>query len=178
MTQAPDPRPRTPAADIAAAASALFRSIPEGPDLPTLGAAAEKKLEQGPEDPPPDLAKDPRNNREYAFDLAYTDARGTTYAGRFVSKILTFKERLAVVKMTAQILDNTPVEAVDGLDRFHAEIAAHMQICLLTKPKWAEDFGGLDEDGAVLTALWSKVRDHRDFYFRRGDHESSGAGTS
>jgi hypothetical protein len=145
-------------------------TIPELKSAAQLAAEIKGDGEKQPETP------DPKDAKEYSFELAWTDPRGHTWTGSFTNRILNIGERRKAKIFKAQLGGNVSVEALD-VDAWQLNgILAHVAFSLIRKPEWAKDLEKIEELGVVY-AIWKEVDSHEARFHRRGPASEDSAGS-
>lgn len=109
---------------------------------------------------------DPRDQKEFTFELSYTDPRGKRWSGRFTNRILSILDRQRVKVLKARMSGGLPVAALDADIWTLNEMIAHLSISLIKRPIWAEELTDLyDED--LIGQIYEEVAAHEARFFRR-----------
>ena len=119
----------------------------------------------------------PKDKREYTFDLEYKDDRGKMWNGRFTSQILNVGQKRLVAIMVSRMAAGTSFDSISPLQTETNRAIAHMEYSLIKKPAWAENFDGLDDEGPIY-AVWEEVTSHEATFLGRGANQSSGEESS
>ena len=125
---------------------------------------------------PSATAVDPRWSEEWTFSFCSETRRGKVYAGKFTNRVLTTGESTQVASLAARILGGAAHEAVAPGARIVAGAIAHMSFSLWTRaapgrapefggPSWAKDLREILDQEVVL-ALWDKILEHENAFFR------------
>lgn len=143
-------------------------------ETPAIRPAAEVAAEiTGKESEP--KADDPKHQREYTFELDYTDTTGKKWTGQFRNQILSILQRQQVGAMKARLAGGVPFTSLDPYTTELNEMIAHLQISLRDKPKWAAELSELLDDG-VAEAIYEEVASHEAmFHGRRARQKAGGA---
>lgn len=102
---------------------------------------------------------DPKMEPEYQFEIDYTDKRGKPWVGTFVTKILDIGTTQLVQTFAARMGNGQAYEALSPNARDMNYMLAHMEFCLIKKPKWASDFRKL-VDPKLLGLIYREVVSH------------------
>lgn len=121
-----------------------------------------------PEKPKVDPDKpNPRSEKQYTFNVDYTDARGKVWKGSFTNKILSIHERQQVGVMRSMLGAGQPVQSLDQMTLELNLIVAHLTYSLTSKPPWADNLRTL-EDPAILQAIYEEVDSHESHFLGWG----------
>jgi hypothetical protein len=139
----------------------------EAAQVPELKSAAQLAADIKGDGEQKSTTADPRDAKEYSFELAWTDPRGHEWTGKFTNRILNIGDRRKAKVMKAQLGGNVSVEALD-VDIWDLNgILAHLAFSLIRKPEWAKDLEKLEELGVVYE-IWKEVDSHEARFHRRG----------
>ena len=106
-----------------------------------------------------DPSSDPRNKLEYTFQFSHTDNQGQDWKGTFTHRIPTQDQLDQIDFIAARKKLGVPIEQWSMMAAERHFIHAHLQVCLVAKPKWAENLGAL-VDNAIVTKLYEEVASH------------------
>lgn len=110
---------------------------------------------------------DPRMQKKFTFNINWKDPRGKVWAGEFVNRILSIRDRQLVGIMRARLSNGLPAESLDPVTREINLMISHLAFSLEEKPGWAEDFREM-EYLALLQTIYMEVMAHEATFFGRG----------
>jgi len=145
----------------------------EATTIPELKSAAQLAAEIKGDSESISPTADPRDVKEFSFELDYTDARGHAWTGKFKNRILTIGEKRKAKILKAQLSGMAPVSALDTDVWDMNGLLAHLQFSLIEKPEWAKDLEKLDDEGVVYK-IWEEVDSHEARFHRRSETVSAG----
>ena len=152
------------------------QASPPDETQPSAAAELRKQLEEkakATEEAASSKPADPKDQKEYDFEVDLVDRRGRPWKGKFTNKILNLGQKRQVSIIMARMADGLPVESLEGLQTELNRATAHMEYSLVKKPEWAENFDNLDTS-EPLFAVWSEVASHEATFHRfSADTESS-----
>lgn len=148
----------------------LRETVSDAEKLQESIIASTPKLEQ----PMEQIKKeDPRTEKQYTFQLNWTDGRGKVWAGAFTNKILNLREHQMVGVLRARLASGLPIEALDTMTVEINLMVAHMTFSLVKRPDWAKDLQEL-ENVRILQELYQEVLRHEaTFLGYRDDQDQS-----
>ena len=116
---------------------------------------------------------DPRGEIEYTFQISYIDARGKSWRGTFVDKILTIGARQGVEIIRARFHAGLSMEAFSQEAVELNLMLAHLNYSIVKRPKWAEDLRSLHDPG-IIRAIYGHAVEHEDFFLGWGSASTPG----
>lgn len=119
--------------------------------------------------------QDPRSKPKYTFRIHYVTARGDVYDGEFVVRIPTVADRDMIHIIQAGMKGGYPDESFGSLARELHLIQAHLQVCLESRPAWANKLGEI-YDFALLQEIFREVRSHEAYFLGWTESSPQGPG--
>ena len=168
-----EPQPKITAEEIAKRLqpthlqAATAGSIKEAVEQETQGPAP-----QSPED---EAKADPRARNPYTFDFRWTDGRGQTWEGRFVTHMPTPLDLIRAGIMQARLLGNAPKDSVDAFTDEIAFMISRLSFTLDARPEWFNDPLGMTDAIPLIQAIYEEVASFEAFFRKHGTVKGKGA---
>lgn len=152
----------------------VIASSIEVPQVPKATKAAEVALAQsGP-------ALDGRGangvHKDYTFELDFMDQRKRRWMGRFRCHALTYREKMQMGLLIANLANGLPVAVLPPATQMLIEMLGHLLVAIDEAPPWASKLDEL-HDEQVVAAIYKEVLGHeRRFHGDTDEEAGSGSG--
>lgn len=142
----------------------------------TAGPKTDEEREETLQKTVPPEEKVQKIGEEHSFNFSYKSG-SREYSGSFKTKILTVRERQAMGLLRAQYAGGIAYEQLDPFTQELNLILAHLGMCLVERPDWAEDLQGLDDEN-ILYKIYEEVVAHEAIFRGRPETQTQSKGES
>jgi len=143
-------------------------------DAPRLQKAISESMPTIEQAQKPEKIHDPRQEKQYTFQLDWEDGRGKHWRGTFTNKILNLREHQMVGVMRARLANGLPAESLDTMTSEINLMLSHLTYSLIEKPDWAKDLQNL-EDVRIVQELYKEVLQHENTFLGYGSGQAQSA---